>query len=460
MKPLVRALALACLAATAVACVRTTTTHTNRQVFQLPQSSTARIDDVTMHTLRNGLTLLHRENKSNSIVGVVMYLRTGAAEEPEQLTGLTNLMMRLLPKGTRTRNADQIAEELALLGTSLSPSAGKDYCKVSLQCVADDLDEAMALYADVIQNPSFPLDELALEKKKVLAQIRMGNDLNHVIASKRFMKELFGAHPYGRPMEGDEETVKAVEPGDLVAAHEAAFVPSSMVLAVVGNVSFDRARALAEEYFGEAREEKLPTYAVNKLIAPGGARAEIVRKSEQAFIVMGHLTCPTGDPDEAAVEVATAVLGAGMSSRLFVELRDRQGLAYAVGASSTFLKNQGCFIASIGTAPKNIDRATDGLWAEIERLRNEPVGEEELQRSKNYIGGQFLRAHERNMQQAGYLAYWYVTGRPPNYDDKYIESINAVTSRDVMRVANKYFLEPATVIVRPEERAEPEPAPR
>lgn len=421
----------------------------NRRQFQLAHSTTTRIGNVTVHTLQNGMTLLHEKKTTNSIVGAVMYIRMGASNEPEGKAGLANLTMRLLTKGTTSRSADQIAEKLAELGASLSPSAGRDYSKVSMQCVNDDFAETMNLFADVINNPTFPTGEIALEKKKVLAGIRMGDDLNHVVGSKRFMKELFGTHPYGRPLEGDSDTVTAIQAADFTTLHGDTFVPSNMVLAIVGNISFDAAREAAEAHFGRPALERKPAYSVDKVIAPGGSNTAITKKSEQTFIAMGHLTCPVGDRDEAAVEVAATVLGGGMSSRLFVELRDKQGLAYSVGASATFLKQQGYFIVHIGTTPANLKRATDGLWAQIDRLRAEPLAEDELQAAKNQIAGEFLRNHERNLQQASYLGYWYVTGRSPDYDAKYLEEINAVTSRDVMRVANKYFLEPTVVSVGP-----------
>ncbi|MCC6548345.1 insulinase family protein, partial [Candidatus Sumerlaeota bacterium] len=421
----------------------------NRQQFALAKSTTRKVGNVTVHTLQNGMTLLHEQKTTNAIVGGVMYIRVGASAEDSDKAGMTNLMMRLLTKGTTSRSADEIAERLAALGASLAPSAGRDFCKVSFQCVNDDFADVVGLFADVVRNPTFPTNEVALEKKKVLAGIRMGDDLNHVVGSKRFMKQLFGSHPYSRPLEGDAQTIATLNPADLVTLHADTFAPSNMVLSVVGNISFDEARSIVEKNLGEAALARRPAYSVDKVIAPGGSSTQVEKKSEQTFIAMGHLTCATGDRDEAAVEVATTVLGGGMSSRLFVELRDKQGLAYSVGASATFLKQQGYFIAHIGTTPANVKRATDGLWAQIDRLRMEPLDEEELQNAKNYIAGEFLRDHERNLQQASYLGYWFVTGRPPNHDAEYLKQINAVTSRDVMRVANKYFLDPTVVTVGP-----------
>lgn len=419
------------------------------RMVQLPSSYYQRYDDVTVYTLENGLTLIHRESRDNEIVGLVMYVRTGAAQDADAKIGTTNLMMRVLSKGTKSRTSDQIAEELGMLGASLSPSPSYDHCKVTLQCVNEDLDGAMDLFADVLLNPLFPVDELDLERKKVLAQIRMGEDQASVIASKRFQKELFGGHAYGRPMEGTAETLENITAHDLYEQHRENFVPSNMVLSVVGAVPFEGLRELTEKHLGAVELERKPRYDVDKIIAPAGGRTELAKEAEQGFIILGHLTCAAGDRDEPAVELASAILGSGMSSRLFTELRDKQGLAYAVGSSSVHFRNQGYLATYIGTGPATIDRAADGLWSEVRKLREGPVQEEELQRAKNYIAGQYLRQHERNLQQAGFLGYWHLTGRGVDYDKQYLEDINAVTSRDVMRVANKYLLEPTVVVVRP-----------
>lgn len=429
-----------------------------RPVFELPATTSTKIGDVNMTTFKNGLTLLHKQTTNNEIVGLVLYIKTGAAEEMPEKAGLTNLMMRVLAKGTKNRTADEIAEETASLGAALSPSAGNDYCTVSMQCVKDDLPVALELLADITFNPTFPLDEVELERRRVLASIRMGEDQVSVVAAKRFMRELYGAHSYGIPLEGEVDTLPEITPQDLSERHQATFVPSNMVFSVVGNVNAQKLSELIEANFGQVMLAKDSDYRANKIIAPGGSRAEIFKDSEQGYVVLGHLTCPVGHPDEPAVKVASAILGGGMSSRLFAELRDRQGLAYSVGARATFFQLQGHMMAFIGTSAANLapseefngaSRAEHGLWNEIQNLRETPVTDEELERAKNYIAGAYLRAHERNVQQASYYGFWHLTGRGVEYDQKYVDSIREVTSRDIMRVANKYFLEPTIVVLRP-----------
>ncbi len=430
-----------------------------RPVFRLEQASTKKVgEDVTLHTFQNGLTLIHGRNTANRIAGAALYIRTGASDDPPDKSGLSHLLMRTLTKGTKNRTADEISEEAALLGLSLSSNAGQDFCSLTLQCIVEDLPAALELLTDILHNPTFPVDEFELERKRTLASIRIGEDQPSVVASKAFKRALFGSHPYSRPVTGTPETLPGIEPMDLAARHEADFVPSNMVMSVVGDLDFEELRGMIAEHFGETRPKKDSSYEVDKIIAPGSQRVELVKDSEQGYVLLGHLVCEAGHPDEAAVRVATTILGGGMSSRLFTELRDRQGLAYAVGASNAFLQDKGLFLAFIGTSYDNLlsrdelngsSRAEHGIWEEILKLRREPVSESELARARNYIEGSYLRDHERNAQQAGYLAYWHVTGRSLEYDDEFLEAIRDVSARDVMRVANKYFLEPTVVVLKP-----------
>ncbi len=426
-----------------------------REMFALPGESTLRMDSVTVHVFENGLTMLHEERRSNATVALTAVVGGGSAMEPDDKAGLTGLMMSSLPKGTSERSADEIAEHLAGLGASLQPGSSMDYSLLSLHCLAKDLGEALPVFADVLLNPNFPVDEVEIERRKLLAAIRMNEDYTPAVAMRRFRQELFGSHPYGRDPMGTAETVGALETWDLYTQHRGLFVPSNMVVGVVGNISFAEARDLVRRNLGAPGPERHSVYQVDKVIAPGPSRAEVPRPSTQGFVVMGHLTAPVGDEDSAAVQVAATILGSGMSSRLFRELRDREGLAYAVAAANQSYRRKGMLAAYIGTAGENLERAEERLWGQIRLLRETPVTQEELERAKNSLRGSYLRSKERNARRARMLAVNYQMELGPDYMDRLQEEIQAVTSREVMRVANKYFLEPTTVIIRPQAAAAP-----
>ena len=412
-------------------------------------STTTQSGDVTVTTLSNGITLLHKSNPSNAIVAVRVLSRWGAVNDPDEKIGRAHLMMRLLEKGTSHRDADEISDTLEGLGASVNTSDNYDTVGASLRCVRADLKRAFEVFSDVLLNPTFPIEEIDAEKQRVLAEIRMRDDRTPLATMKRFRSALFAPHPYGRPLEGEPETVMKLGQIDLAEAHEAAMAPENLIVAVVGDISAEDARELIEEHFGHLPRGATSRTEARKSFAPRATREEFSRDVEQGFVVLGHTTGPATDPDSAALDVATAILGQGMSSRLFTELRDKRSLAYMVGASTAEYQHGGMFLSYIGTSPETVDAAEEGLWEQVRLLRAEPVAEDELERAKNYLAGGYLREHETNAGQARYLAYWQFLGLGPEADDQYTARIRAVTTRDVMRVANKYFTDPTVVILRP-----------
>lgn len=469
-----------------------------------PDNSIYPHGDATLHSFPNKISLIHRRNPSNRIVGVTCLARPGALLDTEEKMGQTNLMARLLTKGTANRTSDEISEELEGMGADLSASASRDFVGVQLRCALDDLEKALEIYADIIRNPSFPLEEIRTEKARVQAQIRADEDVNARATMKRLRSDLFPAHPYGWPLYGEAETVKSLTQTDLVEAHREVFVPENMIFCVVGDISEEDAVDLFDRAFGDMPKRLLEMATSTKDFDPASSYSEFQRDVEQGCVAMGTIVCPVGHPDSAAIEVATAILGRGMSSRLFHELRDRRGLAYAVGAFCTQHRYGGAFVSYILTSPGNIDRVIgkprqaapgppqatiskdaaleaaappslpepppvqpisrpefgDALWDHVELLRQEPVPAGELDRAKSYLVGSYLRSHETNLQQSYYLAYWAFYGLGIEFDQMWPDLIRRVTSRDVMRVANKYLLDPNVVVLRPEGReALPGPLP-
>jgi len=455
----------------------------------------------SMHRLDNGAVVLHRRNESNAIVAITCLAQPGATADPEGRDGTANLLARLLSKGTSSRTADELAAGLEDIGARFSASADHDTIQVSIQCVRDDLPRAMELFADMLNSPTFPLDEIRLERDRVRAQIRMRDDRPPSAAMHRLKRVLYGTHPYGRPVEGNADTLDNITQTDLVTLHRDAFRPSKLTFAIVGDIEEEEALDLFEEHFGNIPDRSTQKLSATKTFGYTAAVEEIVRETEGGFIAMGVIACDETDPDGPAVDVATAVLGMGMSSRLFSEFRDRQSLAYMVGAWPDRSLLAGHIVAYIGSSPSvisdddpelaekvftlygkamneeavegllarlgeyrpeakipasrdQIQRArfhviSDRLWAEIDALRSEPVTQEELERAKAYLEGSYLRRHESNSGQAWHLAWWHVAGLGTEYDEEYPKLVRAVTTRDVMRVANKYFVDPAIVILRP-----------
>lgn len=436
---------------------------------------TRQAGDVMIHQFPNRLTLLHRRNTTNEIMAVACLSRPGANADPDDKVGRTHLLMRTLPKGTKTRSSDEIAEILEGMGVRFGASDSYDYVGVGMQCVRPDFAAAMDVMADVVRNPTFPLQEIEGEKERIYGEIQAREDRTPSATLKRFREALLGPGPYGRSLEGERETVRLLTQTDLVAAYQEAFRPENMVIAIVGNMDFEEAKAAVAKHFGDMPSLGLPYAEARKSYLPSAQKVDFSRDVEQGFVAMGCVTAPLDSADAPAIDITSAILGQGMSARLFRELRDKRGLAYAVGALNTQYRHTGMFAVYIGTTPENVresvaqhgdplqmfdqpgmtpmDWAASALWAEVENLSREPVPAEELERARSYLIGGYLRSHEANAQQAQFLAYWHLMGLGVEYDEKYPELLRAVTSRDVMRVANKYLHSPTITILRPQDAA-------
>jgi predicted Zn-dependent peptidase len=411
-------------------------------------------DPITMHQLSNGLTVIHKRNRSNRIVGLSCVVLTGSVHEEAALSGVTNLCLNVMRKGTTSRTAHEIELRIDELGISLNDSAGEDFSSWSLVSTLDDWDAALDLLAEILLQPSFPPDEIENERKQVLAAIRRAEDDKFAFTYKSFKKVLYSGHPYSQPVEGIPETVSALTREQLVELHANWMMPSNMIVSVVGDLEESRVLRALEKRLGGACPLPRRRVLVGKEFLPRPASTELRRKIEQGFLCIGHVTAPVSSRDYPALRLTSTILGEGMSARLFTILRDRDGLAYAVGSMHRAQRRQGHLMAYIGTKPETVDRAREGILEQIDRLKREPVSEEELTRARNYTVGRYLMAHQTNANQAYYLAYWQALGMGVDFDAAFPELLEKVTVRDIMKVANKYFIEPTVVVLRPEPAVE------
>ncbi|MDX2175389.1 MAG: pitrilysin family protein [Candidatus Sumerlaeia bacterium] len=401
--------------------------------------------------LPNGFLLHHEENRAAPSVACSLLVGAGARDEDARQLGLTSFMAKMLDRGTASRGASAIAEAFEDLGAVYGAAAGLDATGLSVQALREDFPAALALAGELFLGATFPWDEIDRLKPRVIADLKAREDRTPAFAMKRLRAALFLPHAYGRPAEGEEETVRELGQRDLALRHRDHLLTTAGTIAIVGDIGLGEARDLALRHFplSEGRARR-PAIRAEVALAPRASRQVLRRAVQQGFAAMGFVAPGFGDADAAPLAVAANILGGGMSSRLFTDLRDRRGLAYAVGCSTVFQQLHGYFYTYIGTRPQTLEEAEKGLWEHTVRLREEVVGEEDLDRARNYLTGNYLRAMETNRDRAGVAAAHLLYGYPAEFHLSYLEQVKAVTSRDVMRVANRYLLDPCVVVVEPE----------
>jgi predicted Zn-dependent peptidase len=412
-------------------------------------ASAASAPTVTRRVLGNGMTVLVREDPASEIVAVSLQARGGSLVETADTAGITNLMARVLVRGTARRNALQLTQWVEDLGGTLDASGEVETAEIRGAVLARQWEALLAEIADVALRPTLPPAEIATERALVLSQIQTRADTPFPRAVDAVMADLYGPHPYARHSLGRAESVRKLTREALLAHHAALYRPERLVLALSGNVTARQAIAAADRLFGKlAAPAALPAAEI-PAPAPRTDPRTVEAPAAQAQVLVAYLGPSSTHADYAAVRVLAAVLGGGMSGRLFLELRERQGLAYSVSALSSYRTGPGYVLAYLGTAPANAATAVSGVLGEIARVRAEPVSEHEVERAKAYLLGNLALDRRTNARHAWYLAFFEAVGAGWQWADRYAQALKAVTVEDVARAARRYLGTPTVVVLRP-----------
>lgn len=404
---------------------------------------------VARRVLPSGMTVIVREDPGVGVVAASLQVRAGSVFETEATAGITHFVQRVLLRGTEKRSARGLAEAAEELGGSLDASGEVEAGEVRVAALARQWKPLLALLAEVVLEPTFPAAEVERERSLLLGQLQTRADNPFPRAFDTTLRDVYGPHPYAWPPLGRRESVGQLTREALVAHYRAIYRPDRMVLAVSGNVPRADVIAAAERLF-----RRLPTAGEAPAAprvdpSPRGEPRVVERDARQAQVLVGFLGPALGHADYAPVRVLAMVLGGGMSSRLFTELRDRRGLAYSVGVLSTARTGPALFAPYLGTAPPNADAALAGMLAEIDRLRAEPVEERELSRGKTYLLGTLAMDRRTSARHAWYLAFYELVGQGWDWPRRFARAVEAVTADDLARVAQRYLVRPTVVVLRP-----------
>lgn len=410
--------------------------------------------DLEWQTLSNGMRALMVPSSSNSIVAAIVFFPLpGAVESPKE-AGILSFMFRMLMRGTRSRTNAELADAIEALGTNIGCELADDYSYAHMVATSDSFVESMELLAEVIRQPAFEPEEIEKERQSTLAAIRRSEDDLFSLTMKQWLRELYGDHGYGLPTIGFQETVGEFTREQIVHVHSEVLNPADYHVVLVGNFDPGQAAGILERLFPETDNDyasdgssmisvRLPLYRT-------GGTSRVSRDCEQSYLVCGYPSCSATHPDWPAVRALNAVLGEGMSSRLFLKLRDEKGLAYATGSSYAALKLGGHLFGYIGTKPESLQTAREGMLEQFEQIRTELVPTDELTRAKNYLIGKFLIDHQTNYKRAFYLGHFEMTGVGIQRDHHFPDLIAAVTPEQVQEAARKYLLEATFAELVPE----------
>ncbi|MEM8546289.1 MAG: pitrilysin family protein [Cyanobacteria bacterium P01_H01_bin.119] len=401
--------------------------------------------------LDNGLTIVVIENPVADIVSARLLVKAGTAREGRSQAGLFSLLASLLTKGTRHLSSMEIAEQVESVGASVGTDASADYSLISLKTVTADFEAILALTAEILRFPSFPAAEFDLEQRLTLQSIRSMKEQPFTLAFNALRAAMYGDHPYGVPGIGTEASIASLTRDDLRQMHQTFYRPDNCVMVVAGRITPTAAIALVKEYLGDwaAPPTAIPPQ-VYPAVPTSAAHQAITQPTNQSILMVGYPAPPVKDEAYAALKLLSTYLGSGLSSRLFVELREKRGLAYDVSAFYPTRLGASQFVAHMGTAPENQATALQGLRHETERISHEGITKDELEASKNKLLGQYALGKQTNAQLGQLLGWYEVLGLGVEFDQQFQESVRAVTLEAIQTISQTYLQDPFTVVLGPE----------
>lgn len=358
-----------------------------------------RPSDVTRLTAAPAVPLVFREDHRLPFVYLCVAFRGGVLSETEATAGITRLMSDLLPRGTPDRNAESIARTVESLGADLSPFAGHNSFGLQARCLSGDADTLADIMADCLARPTFPPGELEKLRTIQLAAIEAQREQPFAMAQESLDKTLFPGHPYRWTPLGRHDAVAGLDQAALLRHHRQSVVSGNLALAVFGDVTPDRARALADAISRRIRRDEAPARATAMPAPVLPARIERREPKEQCIVLLGFPGVTVGDPRRDALELLDTAMS-GMSSKVFETIREQRGLAYFAGASQRMGVDPGLFMLYAGTRPDALPEVEKLLRQEIERVGREGLDTEELERARR----QLIAEHEMRMQDNGNLA--------------------------------------------------------
>ncbi len=392
--------------------------------------------DTKITKLNNNIEFAYKRNPNTP--RVAFYLNF-SLNRPVTEPGVYSLMVRLFMQGTKSRTAQQLSEELDKYAIDFSVELKLDYIKFKFVCLNEDFEKALEIFTDIVKNTTF--EEFEKERTKLQGEIVAELDSPRAKIIDSYYKNIYEGHNYGFTNTVILENLPNIKKEDVINAYNEIVANSKKVCAFVGDLDFDYVDNLLQKHLGDIKEstEELPE--LPSPILKEMKNVEVIQDDlNQAHILKGWTVSSADNDDFAAISLLNIILGAsGLSSRLFLELRDKKGLAYVVRSAYDVARLSANFSIYIATEPNNIETSLKGFEEEIQKIKTVLVSEEELENAKNNIFGKWAFISETNSQQAHWLAHYGVMGFGYDFHKKAGEKIKKITPQDIINCANKYF---------------------
>ena len=386
-------------------------------------------------TLGNGMRVVLVPCEAES-VAVGLFIASGSRHETAKTAGISHFIEHMLFKGTPTRRPVDITRAIEGRGGNFNACTGEEATCYYAHLPCEYLAEAVDILSDMYLRATIPADEFAREKQVIIEEIRMYADEPDSVAMENLQRALFPKSTLGAPVAGTPESLAPMKPADLKRYIKSHYLASNTVVVIVGNFDEAKAMRLVGKAFGVHRRQSMAVDCDRAVAGTPVASVSASKEIAQTQLALGSRTFGIGDRRKYAATVLDAILGRGMSSRLFQEVREKRGLSYDISSRMQFFQDAGMFTITAGLDPSKAKDALATIDRELKRIREKPVSAAELKRTKDFLIGNFRLSHEKVTSKLFFYGQTMLSfGRLVSPQEQ-VDGIRAVTAADVKAVAN------------------------
>ncbi len=399
-------------------------------------------ENTQKYNLSNGATLLYTPNTSNDIIAISITAKGG--QLLDKIPGTSSLTALTMVKGTKNYTSQELSQILEDNGIKIVPSVSADAFSITVLTTKDEYNKTLELLDEIVNNATFEDFEIGKVKSDKLNAIKSEKDIPLSQAIEEYRNLIYKDTPYSISSKVLEKNIPNIQRKDIVEYYNTIFNPKNMVISINGNIDLNKTVQELNNIFTPKKDTQSFDYkAYNSKIPQITSKRVTVQNmptTETAWILLGwQVNGVLNEKDFATLQVIDSILGTGMSSRLFKDLREQEGLAYQLGSGYSPNVLRGSFMMYIGTNPATLDKAKAGLFEEIHRLKTEYVSDRELKDAKEKLLGNYIIGLETNLDKASVTGWYETTTRGYEFSDRYENLINSVTDADIIETANKYF---------------------
>src|ERR1700729_1132990 len=396
------------------------------------------VRNIRRQVLPNGLTIITEQMQHIRSASIGIWLQTGSRDEDAAWNGISHFIEHMLFKGTEHRTAEEIARQVDSIGGNMDAFTAKECICFNVKVLDEPLPVALEILSDLVLHPVFDSNDITRERGVILEEIKMDEDNPDYLVHEIFTQNFWKDHPLGKPILGTKETVKKFERTAVLDTYSHRFAPGNIIVSAAGNLDHDRFVELVTQHFEHMKPRKNGFHSAEPKIVP---RIVLRNKKalEQVQLCIGVPSHPIAHEKRHAGYILNTLLGGGMSSRLFQNIRERQGLAYSIYSDLNPYRDTGCLAVYAGTSRASTTKVVQSVVEELRKLKQETVSDEELRRSKDQLKGSLMLSLESSTARMSNLARQEMYFEHYYDLDELIAKIEAVTSEDLAKLANEFF---------------------